>query len=239
MILRARGRRVNVTGVEIIIRMSAILSRLVPLVAIAAALALSGCTPRNSAEWETIGVVDILDFITRDHVTNLLKRANIESSMEGSVTVGVDVPEKHAARALQILKADAKARPYNITIYDGDKLLTFEFPDSAKRTIHPRLACDKLLKQPSFGPKTDIGVALRHADMKASTKTFPYIKSIEIISREYVGRDGLSRTGHKFTIDLVESLTVDRRGGTIYFQIWDGGKRVEVTPGSSYSRDPE
>jgi hypothetical protein len=177
--------------------------------------------------WKSVAVVGCNDRITQIHVSSLLKSHGIECSMEGSIVWGVSVPTKDADRSIEILKQDLVTRHYWIILYEGKKEHRYSTPDKLWTTERPQKKYEDLIRLKQYDRSTDLGAVLRHPDVKAAVRKFPYVAKIKTLEREYLDRDGKVRIGHEVNLELVASPNKDTGEWGFDFQVWGEGKSVE------------
>lgn len=80
--------------------------------------ACAGRLPPKSAKVDPNNLiyVAVINPETADHVRDLLKRAGIQSVIEGSVVYGVAVPSGTESRAIAVLKSDSAKQKYWIRL---------------------------------------------------------------------------------------------------------------------------
>lgn len=193
---------------------------------ICSASAVSGLPPLRSPSETAIATVGGCDQLAQLHVATLLLRSGIRCDMEGSIVYGVLVPTKDAARALAILRADLKARPYRITLDVGNRLEQYAEPSDVRRGWKPRVLYDDLVKLPNYGPKTDIGGVLRQPDVVKAARAFPYVEEIVTVEQSYFDPRGRSRTGHRVELQMTVDLNAEVGGARFWFEAWDDGRQI-------------
>jgi hypothetical protein len=186
----------------------------------------------TEVQWSEIGTIGGLDQITDQHITALLKLHGISSAIEGSIVYGVSVPVGDEARALKILREDAKKRHYWIDLYDGDKRVFHSDDSDDWKTENLSEKYDTVLKRNEFEKSSDLGAVLRHSSFAESVPPFNYVKWVKWLKREYLDEKGRERIGHVVEVELSVDPNLEIGGKHARFQVWDDGKKIQ-TMGSS------
>ena len=177
----------------------------------------------NAEEWKSVAAVSGVDAISQIHVRNLLLTHGIESRMGGSVVYGIEVPSAKGAEAAKLLRTDAQLRRYYIFFAKNDVIQPREYKERVTRS-----AVAAVLKQPDYPPTSALGRFLRSEQIQKLTAKYPYIASLKVYERAYLGAPHLLRTGYDVELDLQDALERRVRGYSGNYQIYDDGNTVNV-----------
>ena len=185
-------------------------------------LALGIATAKGDQEWETVAGISGGDQITIIHISNLLASRGITTALAGSVMYNVSVPKDKAPESKQILRADAKAMGYYIRFGENDEVQ----PAEAKSLKIDKPASD-LLALRQYGTNTSLGLFLRDAEISGKLRRYPFVHSLRVQERPYLAATNKTEIGYEVEIELRPRRSDESKGYRGWFQVWDGGKRVQ------------
>jgi len=198
------------------------------LVGLAAA---PGC--QQLARHHQVATINGTDRIADVHVESVLRRHWIYSYAEGSVVWGVFVAEWNAARAKRILLADAERHRYPIWIYGHDgKERAFDVRKEDWETPVVNRGYAELVKEPGYGPDTEMGAVLRADWVRRVARTCPFVAQIRRVPRRYLDSDGVFRTGYDGSMTMQASSEADWPSAWVGFQVFEGGTQVFIRRGN-------
>ncbi len=171
------------------------------------------------------------DRLTVIHILYLLgSKEWVPFYLAGSKVQEIQVPKQHAVAAIRLLREDSKKRGYWIAF--GNEV----HPAARATPKLTRLPIDQVLKQPGFAADKPLGRFLRSGALSAEVHEYPFLVSLGVREREFLGPNFTTQIGYEGDLVLQKRRDDDSQGYRGSYQVWDEGRQIESQGGSRWDK---
>lgn len=170
--------------------------------------------------WTGISLLSGMDFLTHEHLYNVLLSEGIPTSSVGSALSVLSAPRSLARRALEVLQAHEREDIYSCLmqppfVEGGADILCIQWcrPGKGVVTEYGAPISEVLAGEP---PGSLLAAALREKDIQEDLLRFPFLARVERWDRPFLAGDGSWRTGAYLEVHISSAPGApEDRGGVL------------------------
>ena len=166
---------------------------------------ICGCSdPRSRQILASVASIGGLDDAASARITRIFDEHDIPCIIYGSVVYGVSVPEEYEGQAIELLLSDARADPYDVTIFNGSKGETFTYADPL--VVFARLEARHLEAKLIALGIPHLVAMFQQQDIKTLLRSYPFIEAISVQFRNDGTKQGLYYVEFKLSVTPEEEV---------------------------------